>query len=210
MPGTPFSWAGFAAGENITHSKFQEIVNNLNTERARRGKGAIGAVSAVGNQINASEINYIKTYISDCVATSWPQPTGSGDLISYASILQLQTAINNIRALCLCQCQYACTCQCQYACTCNCQYACTCQCQYGCTCNCNYSSYVTSECSTLRLPCPQFSQWQMGYKYPQLVNTCVCYGHTSTHCTGHTTSHCPNHTPYICPSHVGTCSVHQG
>lgn len=196
MPGTPFSWAGFEIGNNITHSKFQEIVNNLNTERARRGKGAIDAVSAVGNKINASEINYIKAYISDCVATSWPQATGVGDIISYASILQLQTAIDNIRAICLCQCNYACTCQCNYGCTCYCNYGCTCQCNYGCTCNCNYSGHDMA---------PNYD-WN-----PAQNVHCGCRGHVVIYsCSTHSTAHCPAQNASVCPSHIGFCSAHQG
>ena len=114
-----------AIGDTITGAKWQEVFNNINAERGRRGNGAIGNPGFSG-VITASDLNAlvggINYYWSD----------------GYKSVNENVTAtdINNV----IDKIQYAgtiCVCNCNY-CTCNCNY-CTCNCDYSCTCNCNYS-----------------------------------------------------------------------
>lgn len=161
-----YTWASFAADDKIGSSKLTEIINNMNTERVRWGLSSYSMSANVGSVIDSSAISTIKDKIDDCNTVTWTNSTTVGTLITYNSVLELQTVLDTLNGLCVCNCNYSCTCNCAYACTCNCNYACTCQCNYSCTCNCNYSSCTTKV---------------------------VCTGHTAvTTCPAHTLS-CSSH-----------------
>ena len=160
-----YTWASFGVGDKVTSSKLTEIITNMNTERVRWGLSSYSISTPVGNVVTSSGISTIKDKIDDCNTVTWTNSTAVGALITYNSVLELQTVLDTLNGLCVCNCNYSCTCNCAYACTCNCNYACTCQCQYSCTCKCNYSS-----CST--------------------KTTCIT--HTTTNCPTHTLS-CSTH-----------------
>lgn len=120
-----YSIGDVPTGGIIYASKWTELYNNINTERARRGHGGIGNPVFSGN-IEVNDFNTltggINYYWSDGYVDSSTQ-------INAGHINYLIDKIQAAGAVCVCQCNY-CTCQCDY---------CTCNCNYGCTCYCNYS-----------------------------------------------------------------------
>ena len=142
--------------DSITKAAFDAAKTIINTERARRGRGA-GTYTTVTTEtlINHTHFNQLRTAIqvssvgsdqayatnaSVAVTTypaapaqsSFPSQT-AGTTITAANINKLIADINNSNSACTCNCNY---------CSCNCNY-CTCNCNYACTCNCNYSDVTT-------------------------------------------------------------------
>jgi Chaperone of endosialidase len=113
------------SASNIIGSKWTEIYNTINTERARRGAASISNPGFSGN-VEANDLNTLSNginyYWSDGIVSV-------GTNISASDLSYLIDKVTYCGSVCLCNCAY---------CTCNCNY-CTCNCNYGCTCNCNYS-----------------------------------------------------------------------
>lgn len=113
-----------ATGSIIYASKWTEIYNTINSERARRGAAAI-ANPGFSGVIEANDLNTLSNginyYWSDGIVSA-----GTG--ITAQQINYLIDKVQYCGSICVCDCAY---------CTCNCNY-CTCNCNYSCTCNCNY------------------------------------------------------------------------
>lgn len=112
-------------GQVIGSTKWTELFNNINSERARRGHGAIGNPGFTG-VIQASDLNALLGGIN------YYWSTGAVNSTYQVTATDINNVIDKIQA-----CGAVCICNCNY-CTCNCNY-CTCNCNYSCTCNCNYS-----------------------------------------------------------------------
>ena len=121
-----YSIAKPTAGSLIQSAKWAEVVNTINSERARRGNAAMGNPVYGGKKITASDINSLSAHIN----YYWSDGIYSSSTTIYAS--HLNYVIDKVV-----YCGTVCVCNCNY-CTCNCNY-CTCNCNYSCTCNCNYS-----------------------------------------------------------------------
>jgi len=152
----------------ISKAAFDATKTIIDTERARRGRGA-GTYSSVttSTAIDNSHFNELRTAIqvsSDGSDEAYmgaradtTSATGQADpeIITYPAAPaqsnfpsqtggSLITAANiNKLVKDLNDSNSACTCNCNY-CSCNCNY-CTCNCNYSCTCNCNYSDVTTKE-----------------------------------------------------------------
>jgi hypothetical protein len=123
-----YSIADVGASQTIDNAKWTELYNNVNTERSRRGYGAIGNPGFTGI-IQASDLNALRDGINSAGYTGGFGGVSVGNIVRATDINSMIDKIQAAGAVCVCNCNY---------CTCNCNY-CTCNCNYACTCNCNYS-----------------------------------------------------------------------
>jgi len=119
-----YSLSKIEAGNLISATKWVEIRDFINTERARRGNGAVSDTGLSGI-IEARDLNHL----TDQINYYWTD--GFVDASATVTASNINYVIDKIKA-----CGEVCICNCNY-CTCNCNY-CTCNCNY-CTCDCNYS-----------------------------------------------------------------------
>lgn len=98
------TWSTFGVGYKITSAKFTEIINNMNIERVRWGKGAYNISLPINTEIESSHIAILKDKIDDCKAVTWTKNTSVGAEITYLSVLELQQALDTINNTCVCYC----------------------------------------------------------------------------------------------------------
>jgi hypothetical protein len=144
-----YSIGAVSSGGMINANKFNELLNNINSERVRRGSSSYPY--SLSSPINHLDYNTFTSLLSvagpgttqaynnngtvDVItypqvgAPAVPPDVGAGALITASAINNLISSIVSAGQVCTCNCNY---------CTCNCNY-CTCNCNYSCTCNCNYS-----------------------------------------------------------------------
>ena len=162
-------------GDIILESDFTDILNDLNSERNRRGDRPISInTTDAGGKVEAIDYN---TLASGYNLMSGEKPSlypnlpieGIGNIIEAWDINRLKNAINAASGVCLCDCDY-CTCDCNY-CTCDCNYACTCDCNYACTCDCDY---CTCDCDYCTCDCDYACTCDCNYSCTCDCDYCTC------------------------------------
>ena len=121
--------SSFYSGDMITAARWNELLSNVNSERARRGYGGIWV--GFYDPISAPQLNALRDGINSAGYTGGFGGVNPGDVIYASHLNAMIYKIQLAGSVCFCDCNY---------CTCNCNY-CTCDCNYACTCNCNYSDY---------------------------------------------------------------------
>lgn len=125
-----YSISTVATNNSVASTKWVEIFNAVNTERARRGYGAIANPDfSVGTVYTASDLNALVTGLNTAGYTDGFGGVSIDATVYAQNINDMISKVIAAGAVCVCNCAY---------CTCNCNY-CTCNCDYSCTCNCNYS-----------------------------------------------------------------------
>ena len=129
VPGVTYTIADVSVGGTIDNTKWINIRDTINTERARRGDSSMPDPGFdEGTLIQNTDIDALYAAIN---YNSWAAVDyTTANTIGASDINTLIDRIIFSGAQCICNANY---------CTCNCNY-CTCNCDYACTCNCNYSS----------------------------------------------------------------------
>ena len=133
-------------GDNVEEDDFNEMASVMNGEFTRRSFSPSGGFPPTAKV--TTDIVYSLDYrtLRDHLVRLCRQSTGiawsptalycsygalfRGGLIQDESTEEMRVKVNELRAECVCNCNYACTCNCNY---------CVCNCNYACVCNCNYS-----------------------------------------------------------------------
>jgi len=147
-PVAAYTWTNdpITTDDPVEEDDFNEMTLVTNAEFTRRSLSPSGGFPPANKTTN--DIIYAADYrrLRDHLVTLCRQSTGvswspnaaytgygalaSGQEVQDESTEEIRDKLNELRAECVCNCNYACTCDCNY---------CTCNCNYSCVCNCNYS-----------------------------------------------------------------------
>ena len=151
----------------IKLQQLTEMINAAKTELTIRSKSASSlATDVVGGKVDPPDFQQMLVTVEKLRSITSPT---TGLVITNAKLVEIQRALNESQAECICNCNY-CSCNCN-VCTCN--QVCTCNCNH-CPCNCNHCPCNCNRCSCDCNHCSCNSQCSCNsYKH------CTCVDHVS-------------------------------
>jgi len=195
--------------EMIVLAQLTELVTAAKEELRIRGETT--KMNQVVNKSLNSEVEYgdLNQMITRVAKLRTISQLSSGSTAYKSKLIEVQRALNESQAECVCNCDYWCTCNwvcsCYNQCSCNaqctCHLACSCHqqcsCYSVCTCNCNNCScnYGSTPNNTRNRNCPGHSAACVSQKSCP-GHSAACLSHSSSTCGGHSAS-CPYHTTAV-------------